>query len=174
MAEIICIECKSHVSDASGYCPNCGYPFDIAPAGQNSIVVADVNLPPQHTDSAPPLDMISQSLASVRVEMSELQRTVTDLKQDFNVHLMPSTDNFQKILTEIVQKLDAIASVTRKADAQTDPPEKTKNKLLTTFYKTLNSPNSMFEYMFYICVVQIVFVIVTLFLVAYIVTLVRR
>ena len=78
-------------------------------------------------------------------------------------------------MADIAGKLDVITSVTsaKKVDGQADDPKKTKKELLAAFYKTLNSPNSMFEYMFYLCVVQIVFVIVNLFLVTYIVTLVR-
>jgi hypothetical protein len=72
-------------------------------------------------------------------------------------------------------KLDELAQFNSKkeAEAVAIAAKGTKKSLLAAFYKTLNSPNSMFDYMFYITVVQIIFVVVNLFLVAYIVTLVR-
>lgn len=166
MADIICIECKTNVSDASGYCPECGYPFDTAPPGLNNDVVGDTQLAQQEDNNTPPVDMVHETLNSVRMEMNELQKAVTELKLDFSSHSMLAEANTQKILAEISIKLDTIASAKESAQSA-------KKGLLAAFYKTLNSPNSMFEYMFYICVVQIVFVVVSLFLIAYIVTLVR-
>lgn len=179
MAEIICTECKSSVSDESGHCPECGYPFDIADTGQQkdqgTVVAGEVPGVQQKTITTTPLDIILQSLDSVRLEINGLQRAVNDVRRDFDSHSLSSSENTQKVLTEIVGKLDNMSSViiAREAGAKSETPQKKKIKLLEAFYKTLNSPNSMFEYMFYICVVQIIFVIVNLFLVTYIVTLVR-
>jgi hypothetical protein len=179
MADIICTECKSSVSDESGHCPECGYPFDFADTGQQTdqsiAVPGEVPGVQQKTITTTPLDIILQSLDSVRLEINGLQRTVNDVRKDLDSLSMSSNENTQKVLTEIVAKLDNMSSViiAREAGAKSETPQKKKIKLLEAFYKTLNSPNSMFEYMFYICVVQIIFVIVNLFLVTYIVTLVR-
>ncbi len=223
MAEIVCIECKSSVSDESGYCPECGYPFDTVQPDQNSVVAddsgsvvanaaesvvanvaesvaddagsvvaddaesavadktesvtaADANSAPPNTIVTTPMDIILGSLNSVGMEIKELRSKVNEIKQDVNSRITSSEESTQNMLTAIAGKLDAIvaANSAREKAAQTEPPKKTKKELLAVFYKTLNSPNSMFEYMFYICLVQIVFVIVNLFLVAYIVTLVRE
>lgn len=175
MADIICIECKTTVSDASGYCPECGYPFDSALPDQNNGVTSEVNMELQETIDTPQLDIVLRSMKAVSADMKELQMTVDAIKQELDSRAIASTDNTQSILAEITRKLDAItsASSAKSSDIQKDSSEKTKKELLATFYKTLNSPNSMFEYMFYISVVQIVFVIVNLFLVTYIVTLVK-
>ena len=176
MADIICIECKTAVSDTSGYCPECGYPFDSAITDQGSDVADNEERGSQlQTITVPPMDAIQGTLDSMRQEMNELQRTVIEIKQDFDSQSLQSTAATQKILAEIVIKLDIIASAKNAKDveSQSEPPKKTKKELLAAFYRTLNSPNSMFEYMFYICVVQIIFVVISLFLVTYIVTLVR-
>ena len=166
MADIICIECKTNVSDASGYCPECGYPFDTAPPGLNSEIVGGTQIVQQEDTNTPSLDMVYDTLNSVRMEMNELQKAVTELKQDFSSHSLLAETNTQKMLAELSIKLDTIASATESVQSS-------KKGLLAAFYRTLNSPNSMFEYMFYICVAQIVFVVVSLFLIAYIVTLIR-
>lgn len=173
MADIICVECKANVSDESGYCPECGFPFD-SQSVQNDDVVGEGNTAQPNTVVTTPLDIILQSLNSVGLEMKELQDRVDGTRQDLNSQSMSAADSTQKMLTEISAKLDAISSVQNSMKAaQSAEPKKTKKQLLSAFYKTLNSPNSMFEYMFYICIVQIVFVIATLFLAAYVVTLVR-
>lgn len=216
MADIICIECNANVSDVSGYCPECGYPFDNAPAVPNNAaeaaaetakiadaaveaadasveasetveaaveVEAVVAVAPDDTASAAgpeaitamPIDTIMHSLDAVRLEIQELQRRVTEIRQDTDSHSKATADSTQKTLTDIAEKLDSIVSANsaKEAKAAAEIPKKTKKELLSAFYKTLNSPNSMFEYMFYICIVQIIFVIINLFLVTYIVTLVR-
>lgn len=175
MANITCLECNAAVSDTLGYCPECGYPFDSATTNQNIDCAVDEEAARQQTITASPVDTIQETLDSIRQEMNELQRTVTMIKEDFDSHSLQSTAATQKILAEIIIKLDTIASAknAKGAEAQAEPPKKTKKELLTAFYRTLNSPNSMFEYMFYICVVQIIFVVISLFLVTYIVTLVR-
>ncbi len=178
MAEIICMECKTSVSDAADYCPECGYPFDLVLEGQNAAVTDDAVTMQQDASDTTPLSELLRSLDSVRLEIHELQRAVSDIKQDFHSHATASADTTQRAITEIAGKLDAIAIVSakhsREMEDSSDATKKTKKNVLAAFYKTLNSPNSMFEYMFYICVVQILFVIVNLFLTAYIVTLVRR
>jgi hypothetical protein len=175
MAEIICVECNSSVSDVSGYCPECGYPFDIEPTGLDRPNVKDEGNTCQETISAPPLDIVSPSLDAVRLEIDELQKTVNELRQGVSSLLVSSVDDTNKILAEIAKTTETLASLNSKQEAQTqaENPNKTKKGLLAAFYETLNSPNSMFEYMFYICVVQIIFVIVNLLLAAYIVSLVR-
>lgn len=174
MADIICVECKANVSDESGYCPECGFPFD-SQSVQIDDVVGEGDTAQPNTVVTTPLDIILRSLNSVGLEMKELQGRVDGIRQDLNSHSMSAADSTQKMLTEISAKLDAISSVqnSMRAAVQSAEPKKTKKQLLSAFYKTLNSPNSMFEYMFYICIVQIVFVIATLFLAAYVVTLVR-
>lgn len=166
MAEIICIECKANVSDVSGYCPECGYPFDTACTVQSAVVAGEAESIPQKAIDTPPLDTILLSLDSVTREIRELQRTVTEIS---------SADNTRNLLEEIGKKLDTLAAVAsiKGTDAPSATPKKSKKELLALFYKTLNSPNSMFEYMFYICVIQVVFVVVILFLVTYAVMLVR-
>ena len=166
MADIICIECKTNVSDASGYCPECGYPFDTAPPGLNSDSVGDAQIAQQEGSNTPSLDMVFEALNGVRMEMNDLQKAVAELKQDVSSRSMLSETSTQKILAEISIKLDTITSANESAQSS-------KKGFLAAFYKTLNSPNSMFEYMFYICVAQILFVVVSLFLIAYIVTLIR-
>lgn len=175
MADIICVECKSTVSDESGYCPECGYPFDSTPIVDDTAAVDEVISTEPTPAGTPPLDIIVRSLNSIGSEMKELQERVDGIRQDLNSTSLSSTENTQKMLMEFSAKLDAISSVqnTIKAAVQADDPKKTKKGLIAAFYKTLNSPNSMFEYMFYICIVQVVFVIVILFMAAYIVTLVR-
>lgn len=133
------------------------------PAAQPNIVVM------------PQLDTILRSLSAVALEVKDLQSRVDEIKEDLDSRTAPSTDNTEKILADIIARLDAITSVqnTIKTSVEQDSPQKSKKNLLSAFYRTLNSPNSMFEYMFYICIVQIIFVIVNLFLAAYVVTLVR-
>jgi hypothetical protein len=175
MAEIICIECKTSVPGTSEYCPECGYPFDLAPEEQNNAIASDAGSRDVEANTSSQLDVILESLDSVRLEMAELKRVVSGVQQDDHSHSMISADATQKVLTDIAAKLDSLAAVkySKETEDPSDATKKTKKNLLAAFYKTLNSPNSMFEYMFYICVVQIVFVIVNLFLVTYIVTLVR-
>ena len=191
MAEIICMECKANVSDESGSCPECGYPFDGEHADQDAVVADETPETPEtpetsETSETPsaqpttvvttPLDVILQSLGSLGLEIKALQGRVGELKHDLDSRSSSSADNSERTLTEITGKLDLMSSVqnTMNAAIQADSAQKTKKNRLAAFYKTLNSPNSMFEYMFYICVVQIVFAVVNLFLVAYIVTLVRK
>jgi hypothetical protein len=180
MADIICIECKTTVSDVSGFCPECGYPFDSALPEQETIIAAaeDEIAALQETIatiSSPSPEVLLPILDSIRVELNELQRSVADLKRDSGANAATSAENSQKVLAEITMKLDALAlfNSEKEAEAKATAVIATKKSLLAAFYKTLNSPNSMFEYMFYITVVQIVFVVVNLFLVAYIVTLVK-
>lgn len=180
MADIICIECKTTVSDASGFCPECGYPFDNTISGQEIVVATaeDTIALPAETDdtiTTPATEALRPILDSMRVELNELQRSVSDFKQDSAANAATSAENSQKVLAEITMKLDSLAlfNSEKEAEAKAATVIATKKSLLTAFYKTLNSPNSMFEYMFYITVVQIVFVVVNLFLVAYIVTLVK-
>jgi hypothetical protein len=175
MAEIICVECQSTVSDESGYCPECGYPFDSAPVVEETAVVDEATSTESATGAAASHDIIVRSLSSIDSEMKELQEKVDGIRQDLNSSSISSAENRQKMLMELSAKLDAISSVqsTIKAAVQPGDPKKTKKSLIASFYKTLNSPNSMFEYMFYLCVVQVFFVIVILFMAAYIVTLVR-
>lgn len=164
MADITCIECNASVSDASGYCPECGYPFNSVINDANNDIVGDALIIPQQYMPTEQSDKIPGLLDSIRADIHELQRTVDEIKQDFASQSSVSAANTQKTLTEVTMKLDTIASAL---------PKETKQKLLAAFYKTLNSPNSMFEYMFYICIVQIIFVTVSLFMVAYVVKLVR-
>lgn len=180
MADIICMECKATVPDASGFCPECGYPFDSALPEQEAVFAAadDQSATQQETYTAitaPSPDILLQTLDSMRTEMNALQRIVADFKQDSAENTAESAEQSQKVLSEITMKLDALALFNSKkeAEAQAIASKATKTGLLASFYKTLNSPNSTFEYMFYISVVQIIFVVVNLFLVAYIVTLVR-
>ena len=176
MAEIICTECKASVSDASGHCPECGYPFDVMHMGQHDVVANEVNSVQQKKITTTPLDIILQSLDSVRLEINGLHMAVNNIKLGIDSQSISSSENTQRTLTEIAIKLDTMAStkLSTVTTDQSDTPQKKKKELLAAFYKTLNSPNSMFEYMFYICVVQIIFVIVNLFLVTYLVTLVRE
>lgn len=205
MADIICIECKSTVSDASGFCPECGYPFDTPLAGQKDVAtsiesVAEENIiegtvtadtvilesavestvaeEPNSPEIAANIqipEVIQQTLTSINSEIANLQIAVTEMKQNFDSTTAASTDNTQKSLSALALKLDEILQYNgrKEAEAQAIAAKETKKGLLASFYKTLNAPNSMFEYMFYITIVQIIFVIVNLFLVAYIVTLVR-
>lgn len=177
MAEIICMECKAVVSDASGYCPECGYPFHSDLPELNVIAVPPDEAigTPQEAITTPPPDLLLQSLNSMRVEMNELQRTITDIKQNFDSHAVFLAENTQKTLSAVAVKLDEVILYNNKkeAEAQAIAAKETKKGALAAFYRTLNSPDSMFEYMFYITVVQIIFVVVNLFLVTYIVTLVR-
>jgi hypothetical protein len=232
------MECKANVSDESGYCTECGFPFDSKqpepdgvaatdpvierpsevtadePADAttavqlNSVVAAEPangsateelsGVTPNDADaqtarqqqneaeSKPPavepnivvmpqLDTILRSLSAVAIEVKDLQSRVDEIKEELDARPAPSLDNTEKILADVIGRLDAITSVQNaiKTSVQQDTPDKSKKKLLAAFYKTLNSPNSMFEYMFYICIIQVIFVIVNLFLAAYIVTLVR-
>ena len=116
-----------------------------------------------------------RSLSAIGSAMKELQERVDGIRQDLTSRSLSSAESTQNMLMEISAKLDAISSVQSSIQAavQPDDPKKSKKGLIAAFYKTLNSPNSMFEYMFYICIVQVVFVIVILFMAAYIVTLVR-
>lgn len=175
MAEITCMECKTTVSEESGYCPECGYPFDtpLTPLDNSSSEKAPNDPQPAVNDKT--VDIILQTLDSVRREINELKNTVVEIRQNTDSHATLTAENTQKALGEIASKLDTMVSIAsiKEAEAKAAPPKKTKKELLAAFYKTLNSPNSMFEYMFYICIVQIIFVVVNLFLVTYIVTLVR-
>ena len=175
MAEIICIECKASVSDLSGYCPECGFPFDAVHESQTNSVAGEPDNQEQKTIVTTPMDIILRALDSVRLELNELGKKVDEIKSDSGAQSISPVDNTPQLLAEIAKKLDTLASAkcTKEAEAQASDPAKAKKKLLSAFYKTLNAPNSMFEYMFYICVVQIIFVIVNLFLVTYIITLVR-
>jgi hypothetical protein len=202
MAEIVCIECKSTVSDALAFCSECGFPFDSTLAEQQEIAVssaaavtgaadakgavADVagafadtvaaDQDASHTATAIPLpEILQRSFEPLMVEMGELQRALADIKQNFDTHATISAEHTQKALTDIALKLDELARFNsiKEAEAQAITAKETKKGLLAAFYKTLNSPDSMFDYMFYISIVQIIFVVVNLFLVAYIVTLVR-
>lgn len=198
MADIICAECKATVSDEPGYCTECGYPFDGTQPEQND-AVADEAITAQQDDTAAgdntsaqqeetaaapvqpntvvttPLDIITRSLNAVVLEIKDLQSRVDEIKQDLDARPAPKEDNTEKILADVVARLDALSSVQNaiKASVEQESAQKKKKNLLAAFYRTLNSPNSMFDYMFYICIVQVIFVIVNLFLAAYIVTLVR-
>lgn len=184
MADIICEECKATVSDEAGSCPECGYPFgDLHFAVENEVSHA-VDPPPQDavitpsgvsTVSTVSTDIIVQTLDAVRQEMKVLQNNLEENDRKLNSCLVQSDESTVKMLTDISARIDAISVVQEamKASLQPDDQKPTKKSLLAAFYKTLNSPNSMFEYMFYLCVVQTIFVIVVLFLSAYIVTLVR-
>lgn len=180
MAEIICEECKAAVSDESGYCTECGFPFG---GGQTEVkaaaeaeVDAEARVVQPETVVVTPLDIITRSLNSVGVEIKELQDRVAEVRQELVSSSSLSADNTQRMLAEITRRLDGVVSAQNemKNSLLPDPAKKSKKELLAAFYKTLNSPNSMFEYMFYICVVLLVFVVVNLFLVAYVVTLVRE
>lgn len=201
MADVICAECKATVSDEPGYCTECGFPFDgrspetadaavgeTVAVPQDSVAAGEAAGTEQHGDAAAgeaaaqphtvvttPLDIIVRSLNAVALEVKDLQSRVDEIKQDLDSRPVPSTENAEKMLADIVGRLDAITSVQNviKTSVEQETQAKKKKNLLSAFYRTLNSPNSMFEYMFYICVVQIIFVIVNLFLAAYIVTLVR-
>jgi hypothetical protein len=175
VTEIICEECKETVSDESGFCPECGYPFDNSQPEEENSVVSEADSAPPNTVVTTPLDMILQSLDSLRIEMADLKVQIDENGRQQNSCVMQSDEDTQKKLMEISARIATIAAVqeTMKAALQPDDNKKPKRALLTAFYKTLNSPNSMFEYMFYLCVVQIIFVIVILFLAAYIVTLVQ-
>lgn len=143
---------------------------------QNEAVVAVVPPAPEpNVVVMPQLDTILRSLSAVAIEVKDLQSRVDEIKEELDSRPAPSLDNTEKILADVIGRLDAITSVQNaiKTSVQQDTPDKSKKKLLAAFYKTLNSPNSMFEYMFYICIIQVIFVIVNLFLAAYIVTLVR-
>lgn len=169
MAEIICMECKNSVSDTSGHCPECGYPFDIA--------IAATNGNERHSQEPEPQiarDRIEVSLDSLKNDIEALQRATNDIRQLSDTSAQTAA-NTTSALAEITRRLDALASViaSKESGAPADSHKKTLKELLTAFYKTLNSPNSMFEYMFYMCIVQLLFVIVNLFLATYIVTLVR-
>ena len=175
MADIICVECKLTVPDESGYCPECGYPFDSAPVVEDTAAVDEaINTEPTTAGTAS-LDIIVRSLSAIGSAMKELQERVDGIRQDLTSRSLSSAESTQNMLMELSAKLDAISSVQSSIQAavQPDDPKKSKKGLIAAFYKTLNSPNSMFEYMFYICMVQVVFVIVILFMAAYIVTLVR-
>jgi hypothetical protein len=250
MADIICPECKSEVSDASEFCTECGFPFENMPTApaitvaepispvpravvdtpvnslpdvpvvdisaisqpETSVVddvasVEDDTIPFVETAQPPDrepdvvadeivvavagadavvacrldaavvaqLDAMMLSLEAVGKEIGELRGSVGEISGEFDSRIKASTDTTEKTVSALSAKLDAIVAsqVAIKAAVQPENPKKSKKELLADFYKTLNSPNSMFEYMFYICIVQIIFVIVNLFLVAYIVTLVR-
>lgn len=201
MADIICAECKATVSDEPGYCTECGYPFDGTQPEQND-VAADEAVTAQQGETAAgdtaseqqeetaaaepapaepntvvttPLDIILRSLSAVALEVKDLQSRVDEIKQDLDSRPAPKEDNTEKMLADVVARLDALTSVQNaiKASVEQESAQKKKKNLLTAFYRTLNSPNSMFDYMFYICIVQAIFVMVNLFLAAYIVTLVR-
>jgi len=175
MAEIVCAECNATVPDTSEYCPECGYPFDIQAPGQSPPATVDADNLHHQVSVTPPSDIILQSLGSVKLEINDLQKSVNAVRQDYESLSKITTDTIQKSLAEITVKLGSLEAVVhaKTAEAQTAPPKKTKKELLAAFYKTLNSPNSMFEYMFYICIAQTIFIVVNLFLIAYVVTLVR-
>ena len=175
MAEIICAECNTTVPENSGYCPECGYPFDINANCQTPPSPSDTGKLHQHVSATPPSDVILQSLNSVRIEINELRESVNAVRQDYESLSKTPIETIQTSLTEITVKLGSLETAVhaKTAGDQAPPPKKTKKELLAAFYKTLNSPNSMFEYMFYICIAQTIFIVVNLFLVAYVVTLVR-
>jgi hypothetical protein len=112
MAEIICIECKEHVSDALGYCPNCGFPFDLEPVEQMQAAAVETQATEQTMIESPSLDVVMRSLDAIRLEMNGLQRAVADLKQDVSAQTVQSRDGNQQLLTEVVHKLDTLASIT--------------------------------------------------------------
>ena len=187
MAEIVCIECKSSVSDALAFCSECGFPFpfngtiaeqqEIGVAGDAVEVDAAANKDVAHiTTTIPSSDMLQQTFDSLVTEMGELKRTITEIRQSFNSNSTISAENVQNALSAITLKLDELIQFNREkeAEAQAIAAKEANKGLLATFYKSLNSPSSMLDYMFYISVVQIIFVVVNLFLVAYIVTLVRE
>lgn len=183
MADIICIECNAAVSDDSGYCPECGYPFDTPTVEQkepaSSDIFADNNpdtiLEPLLVEAIPGIDILQQTLDSIRGEIAELQRSTTEIRNEIDTKASISADSTRELLSAVTLKLDEIVlyNAKKEAEALAATAKETKKGLIAAFYKTLNSPDSMFEYMFYITVVQVIFVIVNLFLVAYIVTLVR-
>jgi hypothetical protein len=178
MADIICAECSATVSDESEHCTECGYPFENAQSDQDNRV-SDVESNgdiPSNTVVTTPLDILLRSMDSVALEIKGLEGRLDGIRQELSSLSMLSMDTTQKNMAEISAKIDTVVSLQNalKAATPADNPKKTKKELLAAFYKTLNSPNSMFEYMFYICVVQIIFIVVILFLAAYIVTLVRE
>ena len=202
MAEIVCIECKSTVSDALAFCSECGFPFDSTLAEQQKIAVSSAaavtgaadaegtmahvagafedtvaaDQDASHTATAIPLpEMFQRTFKPLMAEMGELHRALADIKQNFDSHAAISAEHTQKALSDFTLKLDELVRFNsiKEAEAQAIAAKETKKGMLAAFYKTLNSPDSMFDYMFYISVVQIIFVVVNLFLVAYIVTLVR-
>lgn len=174
MANVICAKCNLNVSDETGYCPECGDSFkdDQTEPASTTADAAETAQPKSIVTT--PLDIILQSLNSIGAEVKGLQERVDGISR---IVSSPSTseENTQKMLAGLSAKVETLASVlsAMKAASQTEAPPPKKKELLAAFYKTLNSPNSMFEYMFYLCIVQTVFVVVILFLAAYIVTLVK-
>ena len=206
MAEIVCIECKSTVSDALAFCSECGFPFDSTIAEQQEIAVAGdaaETATDTDTDSAEeavandlvadaaeivagadaiadavaedqdaahitaiPLlpDMLQQTLDSLMAEIGEIQRTLIDIRQGAASNATISDENTQRALSAIDLKLDELARLTSKKEAESKTIAVNEAK---------NTPNSLIDYTFYVAVVQIIFVVANLFLVAYIVTLVR-
>jgi len=175
MAEIICAECNATVPDTSEYCPECGYPFDIQAPGQSPPATVDADNLHHQVSVTPPSDIILQSLGSVNSKSTICNSLLMPSGRIMNHSQKSQLTQFRNLLAEITVKLGSLEAAVhaKTAEAQTAPPKKTKKELLAAFYKTLNSPNSMFEYMFYICIAQTIFIVVNLFLIAYVVTLVR-
>lgn len=175
MAEIICIECKNSVSDASGFCPECGYPFNLEK--EYNIQVNKLSPSTGHhveiTELTP--EIFSHSMDSLKREINDLEAIMKDIKLEINKFSQASVDNTSEILTNVNNSLKSItASISSINDlSHKEKPEKSKKEIFSAFCKSLNSPSTMLEYMFYLCVAQITFVIVILFIAAYIVTLIR-
>lgn len=171
MAEIVCVECKTTVPDLSGYCPECGYPFDAAGMAQDSVAAGNAEVVQQKTVAAVAPDPASHSMDLLRSEIIELRGAVGDIKLTFDSQTAKSAEDTLRLLTEVNGKLDAIASAKSAQEKEAQAAAKKKESPDAT--KSAGFSNAMFEYMFYMCIAQMVFVIVNLFLVAYIVTLVR-
>lgn len=155
--------------------PNDAVAGDTVSPQNNAVDAGDTPVAQPNVVVMPQLDTILRSLSAVALEVKDLQSRVDEIKEELDSRPAPSEDKTEKILADIIGRLDAITSVQNaiKTSVEQETPQKKKKNLLAAFYRTLNSPNSMFDYMFYICVVQIIFVIANLFLAAYIVTLVR-
>lgn len=183
MAEIVCPECGTGSAAGHECCIECGYPFEKAPAGEPVTEAAAAPQPAtpaaaqqQAAVTTTPLDLIMRSLESVSLEVRGVRRELEELRDRNSSRPDQAQEGMQKTLADLSGKVDGLiqSQAALKGALQASPPEKkNKKELLAAFFQTLNAPNSMFEYLFYICVAQIIFVIVTLFLTAYIVTLVR-
>ncbi|MDD2366426.1 MAG: hypothetical protein PHN84_09705 [Desulfuromonadaceae bacterium] len=184
MSEIICIECKNAVSDESGFCPECGYPFESGIQDTENIKVTDKPVDnningefySQAAFNTVSPDLFQQALDSINLNITRLQSSIENAAQNFDSITSKLTENNQKTLSEINLKLDEVVAFKLKMETEAQAvsgKDGLKDLLKTAFNKILNSPGSMFEYMFYMAIIQIIFVVVNLFLVAYIVTLVR-
>jgi hypothetical protein len=171
MAEIVCVECKTTVSDLSGYCPECGFPFDAAGMEPDSGVAGNAEVLQQKGVEVVSPDTFSQSLDLLRAEVMELRGAVGDIRQSFDSQAAKSAESTLKLLSEVNGKLDVMASA--KSAQEKEALATAQKKPSSETPKTAGFSNAMSEYMFYMCAAQLVFVIVNLFLVAYIVTLVR-